>query len=372
MAGQLSSQRRDRRRRSSADTPSDRSTGDQMGVWNPIGRTVETSEPLSGSVVSRSSMLRQRRTQSIPTLKPGLTSMAGPGARKAKLRGTSAQAPVMSRHGTAGSTAWKTGSRAPRRRYDIALNVPGAEIRLPALPQLQMGWRLVSGTITVMMLAALYLMLFTPFFVVDGVEVVGAQRLTDMDINLALGLAGETIFAIDPEDVRQQLLTGFPELASQELAIGLPNRVVLSIEERTPVLSWIQDNDEIWVDAEGVGFQPRGEVEGLLNVYAQGLPFGAELVGTDQNLLLKSELVETTLSMYSFMPEGANLVYEPTRGFGWKDERGWNVYFGQRIENIDQKLATYKVLVETLENQGIKPALISVEYLHAPYYRVEP
>lgn len=321
---------------------------------------------------SRSKMLRQKRSQSAPMLKPGFTSMAGPGARRAKLRGMKTQTPVMSRRGMAGAPASKRNSNAPRRRYDIALNIPGAEIRLPSVPQVRMGWRLVSGVITAMMLVSVYLMFFTPFFVVDSVEVVGAERLTSIDINQAMGLAGETIFAIDPDVVQQRLETAFPELKSFELAIGLPHTIVLSVEERTPVIAWIQDEEEVWVDDEGVGFLPRGEVEGLLRVHAQGLPPGAELVGTNEDLLLKPELVETTLALRAYLPEGAKLMYQPSRGFGWRDSRGWKVYFGQHLTDISQKLATYDTLVNTLNSQGVKPALISVEYLHAPYYRLEP
>lgn len=327
---------------------------------------------MAGSNSPRSNTLRQKRIQSAPTLKPGLTSMAGPGARRAKLRKMGGQVPVVSRGGMAGIPTSKRVSQAPRRRYDIALNVPGAEIRLPALPQLRLGWRLISGALTIMMSFSLYLMLFTSFFTIEGVEVTGAQRLTSVDINLALGLGGESIFAIDPLDVQQRLEAAFPELASLELAVGLPNTVALSVVERTPVLSWFHDGEEVWVDAEGIGFPPRGESEGLLEVRAEGLPFGAELVGANRDLVLRPEIVETSLTIESYMPEGTQLAYDHDRGFGWLDSRGWRVFFGQNVTNINQKLATYQTLVDALQDKGIKPTLISVEYLHAPYYRVEP
>ena len=35
-------------------------------------------------------------------------------------------------------------SRRVKRRYDVALNMPGAEMRLPAIPQIRMGWRFAS------------------------------------------------------------------------------------------------------------------------------------------------------------------------------------------------------------------------------------
>ncbi len=109
----------------------------------------------SRNTSSRSATLRQRRAQTAPVLKPGLTSMAGPGARRARQRSSTSQPPVMSRRGTGGSPVVRRTSPAPRRRYDIALNVPGAEIRLPSMPRVQVGWRLISGLIAAAMLAVL-------------------------------------------------------------------------------------------------------------------------------------------------------------------------------------------------------------------------
>ncbi len=335
-------------------------------------QAVEDPEPPTTTVSpARSQALRQRRVQAAPTLKPGLSSMAGPGARRAKLRAMGAQAPVVSRGGLAGLSSARSATSVPRRRYDIALNIPGAEIRLPAIPQVRFGWRLVSGALVAMMVFLLYLMLLTPAFEVEGVEMTGMQRLTSVDVNLALGLVGERIFAIDPADVQQGLETAFPELASQELSIGLPNKVALKVVERTPLLAWIQDGQELWIDAEGVSFPPRGEAEGLLRVESEGLPLGAEQVGPRQDLKLQPALVQTTLAMQPYLPEGAQLIYDHDRGFGWQDSRGWEVYFGQQITDINQKLATYQTLVDTLVGQGIQPVLISVEFLRAPYYRLE-
>jgi cell division protein FtsQ len=298
--------------------------------------------------------------------------MAGPGARKARQRRQVGQPPVMSRQAAGGSpTVRRTGS-TPRRRYDIALNVPGAEIRLPSVPQVRVGWRLVSGLVVLAMLAALYGMFFTPMFKVESVEIIGAQRLTSEDINQALGLYGELIFAINPAQVQERLEAAFPELASFELAVGLPRTIALSVVERTPVVAWVQDGQETWMDTEGIGFPPRGEVQGLLYVQASGLPMGADQEGGYESLVLKPELVESMLAMQAYLPEGGQLLFDAGRGFGWDDGRGWRVFFGQEISEINQKLSTYQTLVETLGARGITPALISVEYLQAPYYRTEP
>ncbi len=71
------------------------------------------------------------------------------------------------------------------------------------------------------------------------------------------------------------------------------------------------------------------------------------------------------------MPADTLLVYDSVHGLGWNDPKGWEVYFGSEDQDMEMKLAVYQALVDRLENEGIQPAMISVEYVHAPYYRME-
>jgi hypothetical protein len=38
---------------------------------------------------------------------------------------------------------------------------------------------------------------------------------------------------------------------------------------------------------------------------------------------------------------------------------------------MEMKLLVYQAIVDRLQKEGITPALISVENVHAPYYRLE-
>ena len=277
-----------------------------------------------------------------------------------------------------------------RRRYDIALNIPGAEIRIPSLPMLNFSWRIASGLLVVMMLASLYFLLYSPVFKVGPVEIFGLKRLTPADVTPMLGLTGEAIVQVDPFTVEQGLRAAFPEFSSVQIRISLPAQVKLFVVERQPVIDWVEQDKEQWVDDKGVAFPPRGSVEGLLRVEADGSPLPASqpdtVAAADAQAasgkqaavqpslsaqLLPVELVSTILSMRSYVPEGSVLAYSKDHGLGWNDVSGWRVFFGSRLQDIDQKLIVYAALVERLNNEGIKPTMISVEHLHAPYYRVE-
>jgi hypothetical protein len=75
--------------------------------------------------------------------------------------------------------------------------------------------------------------------------------------------------------------------------------------------------------------------------------------------------------MMTHLPADTLLIYDPRHGFGWQDEKGWNVFFGKKIENMEMKKRVYNHIKAHLKKQGVRPALISVEYVDAPFYSME-
>lgn len=304
--------------------------------------------------------------------------------KRPSTQASSLQPPVLVRRGfqdmatpIRGTT--KRQVKEPRRRYDVTLNVPGAEVRLPSLPVVHFSWRIASGLLVAMMALSLYLLLFSTVFQADVLEVEGIQRLTMSDLGLVLDITGEPVVSLDPAIIRQDLLRAFPDLKEAQIWINLPASVHLEVEERQPVVAWVKGNETVWVDEEGFVFPQRGEFSGsLLTVSGESLPLVSPLteVEGEQGVeaaaeRLEPKMIQVLLSMSQYLPAGTAMAYDPAHGFGWNDERGWQVYFGSRMDDIDQKLNIYQVIVERLQAEGIQPALISMEYLHAPYYRME-
>ena len=85
---------------------------------------------------------------------------------------------------------------------------------------------------------------------------------------------------------------------------------------------------------------------------------------------LPPELVEAILTLSPQTPENTPLVYDPRHGLGWHDARGWDVYFGMEVISLEEKLLVYDAIVNQLTAEGIVPALINVEHVHAPFYRL--
>jgi cell division protein FtsQ len=258
-----------------------------------------------------------------------------------------------------------------RRRYDVALSIPGAEVRLPALPELRLGWRLLSGFMVLVLAGLLYFAWTDPIFQVETLQVSGIKRITPADFEKALGIIGEPVFTLRPQELRQDLHESFKELSVVDVKVALPAQVIIEVVERDPVLSWHVDGKEIWVDAEGYAFLPRSEVAGLVAVEGSrpAMPVPAE--GEEQPLFADPDLIAAVIHMAGYMPPDTPVMYDSQYGLGWNDWHGWQVYFGFDTKQIEMKMRVYEALVDNLYQQNIYPKLISVEYIHAPYYRLE-
>ncbi len=304
--------------------------------------------------------------------------------------------PVMVRGGMGGMAFGRSASsrmskrKTPKRRFDVPLKVPGAEVRLPSIPMFHLGWRAISLLMVLMAIASLFLIWKAPVFQLNSVEAEGIKRLTVSDLNTVVGTVGSSIFTIDPKSIQASLTQAFPELSKISVKVGLPASMKVVVTERVPVIAWLQDGSEVWVDAEGVSFPPRGEPENpLVKVEGHGTPPGVtsesqmnvvqsvaavisgSMVSPLPKVRLDPQLVSSILALGAKMPADTVLVYDSEHGLGWNDPKGWEVYFGAEDQDLEMKLNVYQTLVDRLDSEGIQPQLISVEYVHAPYYRME-
>ena len=320
---------------------------------------------------NRSEEIRQRRVDRFR--KPVSSKVP----RRARKTGTHPSPPILIR-GAQGRFPVKEqrGTNSPRRFSYIALkSSPGAEARLPSLSMARIGWRLVSGLLVCVLFFAIYTLWNSPMYLVTAAQIEGLNRLTEHEIYSVIGVSGKPVFALNPLQIRQNLLTAFPELSKVSVTVAIPATVRVSVVERTPVLAWKQDSQVIWVDAEGMSFPKRLGSDPPVLIQADSEPS----IATTSDVLkegtasrfIPPQLVTAILAISSRAPENTPLMYTHNRGLGWKDSRGWEVYFGTNVASIDMKLRVYDAMLKYLADNQIQPALISVESVHAPYYRME-
>lgn len=347
---------------------------------------------------------RQKERRQRPSLLGGLTGRSASGRRASTAMGAP---PVMARGfaAHAPSSAAKRGYKA-RRLYNVSLSAPGAEMRLPTLPRIGLGWRSASFLLLAFLLGILYYFWTAPDFQVNEAKVSGLQRITRADVNRALALQGQPVFTLDAGQIQNELLEAFPEFSQVAAQIELPNTLVITVTERVPVLIWRQDGASKLVDAQGMTFPARDEAAlsaypvieaagdppplpgatdaaamrtdrpvDIEKVLADGLKLGLPLEG-EATPFLAPETVAALLQIIDQAPNGAQIIYEPAHGFGWLDRRGWKVYFGHlspgEPPQIEARLQVYRAILDQVKAAGAKPSVISVEYLHVPYYQLEP
>jgi cell division protein FtsQ len=316
--------------------------------------------------------------------------------------------PVISRGGGFGTPIHRQASTNPRRQFYVAMDNAGSELRLPAIPVIHPGWRLLSGIIVIIVSIGLYSLLNSPFFQVYTVDVQGLQRINAGDLTAVLDLENRSIIEINPHEIDEAIALSFPELADVHVSVSLPNAVSVSARERQPTMAWQMSDTVRWIDVEGYIFPARGEAGPLVTIFTDDeIPMApltgdelaaaeakeAEIEEQTSTEVSKSReailaevsgeipvtssqradmsLLNASLQLTQKLPEGTAIVYDRANGLGWSDTLAAQVYIGKDLENFEVKYALYQAIVGQLNDEGKRPALISVKHLNAPFYRLE-
>jgi len=297
---------------------------------------------------------------------------------------------VVSRHNTYHSTGSYTSSNRQRRQVYLPTGTPGSELRLPTLPRISFSWRWLSVAIAVGMLVLLYMMLNSSTFQINTVNLSGGIRVPSEEVLATLNVSGESIIHVKPSQVEDQILATFPDIKSAKVDVALPGTLNVLIEERIPAILWLENDQALfWIDQDGYTFSVRGDANLPIRVYANTTPpyalgyIDPKSIVTDEDTVEEEEnnetlvppidpaFVQTVQKLNAIKPTDTAMLYDAENGLGWTDPHGWQVYFGTRTEDIDMKLLEYSHIVKAILDRNLQPSLISMEFLHAPFYRLE-
>lgn len=317
---------------------------------------------------SRANFVRQRRGSKSRTT--SALQHAGQTARRA-FNPASVYLPVKPKPVTSRPAGRSTRSSS-KNGYDVSFTVGRTRVQAPMFNLPQLGPRTLSTSLTLFLGLLLYIMWTASPFMVNMAVVRGNQRLEAAEINSMLLMIGQPIFKVIPSQVEADLNTAFPDLASVHVQVRLPNRIIIDVVERQPVVAWYQDGLLTWIDNNGFSFTQRGEVPGLVLVSANGAPPAVPVdpaLPFQERQFIAPEMVQALLTLAPDVPAGMPFIFDPVYGMGWQDPRGWTVYFGQTADDIGLKKEVYKTILDKLIQTGIQPSLISVEFLDAPFYK---
>lgn len=328
---------------------------------------------------NRSDHVRQRRTvRSQSRLEHTARYAANP---PVTVRGSGMGQPVIQRTST-----------RPRHLYTVALQNEGRAYSIPA-PSISFGWRGLSALLLVALVALIYFLTTSSKFLVEKPVITGVTRLSVADIEAVLKLNGRSIFSVDPYKTATDMQKAFPQLNGLSISVGIPNTVTIAFDEREPVLVWKQKDVVRWVDAHGVVFNAQGQQPpDLVTVSSENEPPRYQVVPTPgptptvpagtvnatatpapSGIVTRMDLniLTSAIVLSRHLPEKAVLIYSEKDGLGWFDSRGWDVFFGKTMDDLDTKISMVQAMVDQLNQKKIKPVYINLVVLNAPYYRLE-
>jgi cell division protein FtsQ len=284
------------------------------------------------------------------------------------------------------------------RPYPLSANETAQNKQVKIVKKIHLSWRILSCILVIFFSAIISVAWQSPDFQISQVEIQGLERISQDEATNSIDILQKPIITIQPEEIIQNIISAFPEFKEVRITVALPNKVTIHVTERKPIIAWKVNETTIWIDTDGVVFPERGQAGELLTIESYSLPvfsYPKEKDETDILLikfqpkrnywklpphsmiwykyhrLIDSGLLSAIVQLNTQIPSEKVLLYDSLRGLGWNDPRGWKIFIGFNLERINEKWLAYEKIASELINQGIQPTMVSVEYLHAPYYRLD-
>lgn len=236
-----------------------------------------------------------------------------------------------------------------------------------ALPAIQAAnWRKRVPKLVALGLAIVCIALLVSYFNADQFyvyvpELRGAKYLAAADVVPASGVVGYNVFFIEPRKV-EKAVAALPVVKSVQVAVAVPNRVVIAVQEREPKLIWQRGAESYWVDDEGVALPIKAE--------RPELPVMRDLDQTPIKIGQKTPVEGTAAALalrQNWKDAPQVLEWSNARGISFTNDRGWKIYLGDAAD-MPGKMAKYRATVALLLGQQTQIKFIDLGK-GEPYYQ---
>ncbi len=237
--------------------------------------------------------------------------------------------------------------------------------------QTYLRWRVASGVLFLMFGLILALFFSSDLFYVRSVQVRGNDFLAPEEIFAFSSIADFHMFWLDPEEIRRNLLRS-SSIADVTVELGWPpNLITIYVQERQPAIIWSEAGNETWIDIQGRIMPARAAMPEVIRVNVAVDAFqGPSATLTDLKRLDK-DVVLGALRLQEFLPPGVDLDYDPIKGLGWTNERGWQIWMGiDSSAGMSGKINEYQAYVNNLNSRGIEITELNIANPDAPYYKI--
>jgi cell division septal protein FtsQ len=248
------------------------------------------------------------------------------------------------------------------RRYDQAVAQRHPRVRSRSRGRSALKPRVVSFLFALGLLGTLAYLFLSDTYYVYGVTVSGNTLLSAEEVFQQTGMQGYSIFFVDPKAAEQRITT-LPDVRQAKVTVGLPNQMVIKVQEREARVVWQTGEVRYGVDDEGLtvslpgGTQPEIVVKDVDNTSLQ--------LGDRVDLAA----VAAAETYHSLLSPVSQFQYSRDRGLSYQNEHGWPVHLGDG-EGAELKVAIVDALVERLANEGQTVEYIDVRFPESPFYKL--
>lgn len=218
-----------------------------------------------------------------------------------------------------------------------------------------LAWRpkICAFVLLVLIAAGLYEFFADGSFFVEQVDAQGLNILTQKEVERASGGLGYNIFFLEPSQV-ERALAKMPEIKSAHVMLGVPNLMLVQVQERVPEIVWLKGDEAYWVDGDGIALRarsPRVDLPSLRDLEPSGLQAGKRVTPAAFNTL------KTLRNAWQQSPK--TYEWSPLNGLSGVDEHGWKIIFGD-ANDMDLKVLKLQALIPRLVAQGARIKFIDV------------
>lgn len=216
------------------------------------------------------------------------------------------------------------------------------------------------------------------FVYADTVAFERLSYLTPEELFPAEQLEGWSIFWIEPEQIREEVLAN-PYVAEADVSVHLPNQVTIEVAEAEPTAIWVTEAGPMWVLADGSALEIRTSPDRpietqLLDAAGQPLPTivdvqrGASSVRST-HLAVDPAVLKSALTLIEKLPGLSSVRYNQGVGmnFALPGTDYW-VYWGNG-SNLARKLENLDLSLGLLESGEISGQVVDVRFVEHPIIR---
>jgi len=202
----------------------------------------------------------------------------------------------------------------------------------------------------------IYLVCFAPFFQIKGINISGCQKVKTQDLestiksqivkNIAF-FNTQSIFLVNSGKITAEIIKNFPQIEKISLQKELLDKLVVRVEERSPVALLCQGEKCFLIDKNGAAYE---EISGL---DYQGPKIKSQILLSEikpGEIAIESSLMAQILKINSKLSDDFKIALQEfnitsEQRLNVKTVSGWEVYFNLKGD-VDWQIVELKTILE--------------------------